>query len=133
MDFEFFKMIIQLMIALGITLGIMFLCYKVLGTRVNGINKNKYVQVLERTQITKDNSILVVKTGKRGYVITSTPGNIDKLAELSEEEINEIEENKRIYNEEVLEGYNKIISFSKDNALKMFNKIRSKEEENEEK
>ena len=65
MDFEFFKMIMQLMIALAITLGIMFLCYKVLGTKVNGINKNKYVQVLERTQITKDNSILVVKIGKK--------------------------------------------------------------------
>ena len=43
MDFEFFKMMIQLMIALGITLGIMFLCYKVLGTSVNSINKKKYV------------------------------------------------------------------------------------------
>lgn len=133
MDFEFFKMIMQLMIALGITLGIMFLCYKVFGTRVNGINRNKYVQVLERTQITKENSILVVKVGEKGYVITSTPERVDKLSELSEEEISEIEENKRLYNEEVLEGYNKLISFSKDNALKMVNKIRSKEENNEEK
>ena len=133
MDFEFFKMIMQLMIALVITLGIMFLCYRVLGTKVNNINKNKYIQVLERTQITKENSILVVKIGKKGYVIANTAHHVDKLSELSEDEIKEIEDNKRLYNEQVLEGYNKIISFSKDNTLKVFNKIRSKEEENEEK
>ncbi|NME82760.1 flagellar biosynthetic protein FliO [Clostridium sp. SM-530-WT-3G] len=133
MNFEFFKMIMQLIIALAITLGIMFLSYKILGNKVNGINKNKYVKVLERTQITKENSILVIKTGKKGYVVASTAGHIEKLSELSEEEIKEIEENKRLYNEEVLDGYNKLISFSKDNALKVFKKIKSKEETNEEK
>ncbi|MBE6062732.1 MAG: flagellar formation protein [Clostridium butyricum] len=133
MDFEFFKMIMQLLIALAITLGLMFLCYKVLGTKVNSINRNKYVQVLERTQITKDNTLLVIKLGKKGYVITSTAERVDKLLELSEEEIQEIEKNKRLYNEEVLEGYNKILSFSKDNFLKLLDKIRSKEENNEEK
>lgn len=133
MNFEFFKMIMQLIIALAITLGIMFLSYKILGSKVNSINKNKYVQVLERTQITKENSILVIKTGKKGYVVISTSGHVDKLSELSEEEIKEIEENKRLYNEEVLDGYNKLISFSKDNALKVLKKIKSKEENNEEK
>ena len=75
----------------------------------------------------------MLKSEKKGYVITSTAEHVDKLSELSEEEIEEIEENKRLYNEEVLEGYNKLISFSKDSALKVFNKIRSKEENNEEK
>lgn len=131
MNFEIFKMIMQLVIALAITLGIMFLSYKVLGSKVNGINKDKYVQVLERTQIAKDSFILVVKTGKKGYVVISTAGHVDKLSELSEEEIKEIESKKRLYNEEVLERYNKLISFSKDNALKVLGKIKSKEENNE--
>lgn len=133
MNFEFFEMITRLLIALGITLGLMFLCYRVLGTKAESINKNKYIKVLERTQITKDNSILIVKIGKKGYVITSTAQHVDKLLELSEEEVEEFEENKRLYNQEVIERYNKLISFSKDNALKALNKIRSKEENNEEK
>lgn len=133
MDFEFFKMIIQLMISLGITLGIMFLCYKVIGTKVNGVNKNKYIHILERTHITKENSILVVKVGKKGYVITSTPEHVEKLVELSEDEVKEIEKNKKLYNEEVLEGYSKLISISKESTLKLVKKIKSKEEKNENK
>ena len=105
MDFEFLKMCIQLFIALGITLGIIFLSYKILGTKVESINNNKYVKVIERTQVTKDNAILVVKVGKKGYVMTCSGSSMERLSELSQEEINEIEENKKRYNKEIMDGY----------------------------
>lgn len=131
MDFEFFKMFMQLLVALGITLGIMFLSYKVLGTKVYSINNNKYVKVIERTQITKDNAILIVKVGKKGYVITVNGNSMEKLVELSEEEINDIEENKKKSNQEIIDGYNKFISVSKNNVSKILKNLRSKEEKHE--
>ena len=131
MDLGILKMFIQLLVALGVTLGIMFLSYKILGTKVESINNNKYVKVIERTQVTKDNAILIVKIGKKGYVMSSTGNNMEKLAELSEEEINEIEENKKRYNKEIIERYNGFISILKNNVSKISKNIRSKDEKHE--
>lgn len=131
MDFGILKMFMQLLVALGITLGIMFLSYKILGTKVESINNNKYVKVIERTQVTKDNAILVVKIGKKGYVMSSTGSSMEKLAELSEEEIQEIEDKKRKYNKEVMDKYNNFISILKNNIPKIFKNMGSKEEKHE--
>lgn len=131
MDFGFFTMFMKLIIALGITLGIMFLSYKVLGTKVESINNNKYIKVIERTQISKDNAILVVKAGRKGYILMSSGNNVEKLSDLSEEEIDEIEENKRKSNQEIIDGYNKFISVSKNNVSKILKNIGSKEEKHE--
>ena len=131
MDFGFFTMFMKLLIALGITLGIMFLSYKVLGTKVENINNNKYIRVIERTQISKDSAILVVRAGKKGYVLMSSGNNVEKLSELSQEEIHEIEENKKKSNQEIIEGYNKLISISKNNVSKLLRNMGSKEEKHE--
>lgn len=131
MEFEFFTMFMQLLIALGITLGIIFLSYKILGTKVERINNNKYDKVIERTQISKDSAILIVRIGKKGAVIISSGNNAEKISELSEDEIKEIEENKKKSNQEIIDGYNKFISISKNNVSKILENIRSKEEKHD--
>lgn len=128
---EFITMFVQLIVALGITLGLMFLSFKVLGTRVNKINDNKYIKVIERVQITKESNIFVVKVGKKGYVMTSTTGNMEKLSELSEKEIIEIEEEKKKLAQDMNETYNKFISKSGQYLSSVVKKIRSKEEKDE--
>lgn len=127
----FIGMFIQLIIALGITLGLMFLSFKVLGTRVNKINDNKYIKVIERVQVTKESNILLVKVGKKGYVMTSTTGNMEKLSELSEEEIIEIEEEKKKLAQDMNETYNKFISKTGQYVSSIVKKIRAKEDKNE--
>jgi len=131
MSFEFFGMIVQLILALGVTLGLMFLSFKLMGTKLNAMNNNKYVKVIERVQVTKENAILIVKIGKKGYIMTSTSGHMEKLSELSEEEINSIEEDKKKAAEEITENYNKIILKSKENFSKVVKNIKSKEEKHE--
>lgn len=127
----FIGMFIQLIIALGITLGLMFLSFKVLGTRVNKINDNKYIKVIERVQVTKESNILLVKVGKKGYVMTSTTGNMEKLSELSEEEIIEIEEEKKKLAQDMNETYNKFISKTGQYVSNIVKKIRAKEDKDE--
>lgn len=119
MDFDFLKTFAQLIFALGITFGLMFLCFKLMGTKIDTINKNKYVKVIDRVQVTKENSILIVKIGNKGYVMTSTSGRMEKLSELSEEEIKSIEEDKKKANEEIIKNYNEIYQKSK----KIFSKV----------
>lgn len=131
MDFNFFGMFLQLILALGVTLGLMFLTFKVMGKKVNSINNSKYVKVIERVQVSKENTILVVKIGKKGYVMTSTTGHMGKLSELSEEEINLIEEEKKKVAEEITENYKNLMIQSKKSFSKIVKNIRSKEDKNE--
>lgn len=131
MDFNFFGMFIQLILALGVTLGLIFLTFKLMGTKVNYINNNKYVKVIERVQVSKENTILVVKIGKKGYVMTSTTGHMGKLSELSEEEINLIEEDKKKAAEEMTENYKNLMLKSKSSFFKIVKNISSKEDKHE--
>ena len=131
MNLEFLGMIAKLILAFGVTLGLMFLSFKLMGTKLSVINNNKYVKVIERVQVTKENTILIIKIGKKGFVMTSTAGHMEKLSELSEEEINSIEEDKKKATEEISESYNKLILKSKKVFLNIVKNIKSKEEKHE--
>lgn len=131
MDLNFFEMFLQLILALGVTLGLMFLTFKLMGSKLNSINNNKYVKVIERVQVSKENTILVVKIGKKGYIMTSTTGHMGKLSELSEDEINLIEEEKKKAAEDITENYKKLMVKSKRNFSKIVKNISSKEDKHE--
>jgi flagellar protein FliO/FliZ len=131
MNLEFLGMFVQLILALGVTMGLMFLSFKLMGTKLNAINNNKYIKVIERVQVTKENAILIVKIGKKGYVMTSTAGHMDKLSELTEEEINIIEEDKKKAAQEITQYYSNLLSKSKENFSKIVKNIKSKEENHE--
>lgn len=131
MDFELFKSLGQLIFALGVTFGLMFLSFKVMGSKYNVINNNKYIKVIDRVQITKENSILIVKIGEKGYIMTSTAGHMEKLSELSEDEIKNIEENKKKSNEEIIKNYKQAGLKFKGMISKMIKNIGSKEEKHE--
>ncbi|AWK50952.1 flagellar formation protein [Clostridium beijerinckii] len=131
MNFELLAMLVKLILALGVTLGLMFLSFKLMGTKLSAINNNKYVKVIDRVQVTKENFILIVKIGKKGYVMTSTAGHMEKLSELSEEEINIIEEDKKKAAAEISENYNELILKLRKNFSKIVKNIKSKEEKHE--
>ncbi|MFT8350713.1 flagellar biosynthetic protein FliO [Clostridium saccharoperbutylacetonicum] len=131
MDFELFKSFGQLIFALGVTFGLMFLSFKVMGSKYNVINNNKYIKVIDRVQITKENSILIVKIGEKGYIMTSTAGHMEKLSELSEDEIKNIEEDKKKSNEEIIKNYMQAGLKFKGMISKTIKNIGSKEEKHE--
>lgn len=133
MNLDIWWMFVKLIIALGFTLGLMFLTFKLMGTKVNTINSNKYIKVIERVQVTKENAILIVKIGNKGYIMTSSAGHMERLSELSEEEINNIEEDKKKAVEEMTKQYADLILKSKNNFSKIVKNITSKEENNEKK
>lgn len=131
MDLEFIGMISQLILALGLTLGLMFLTFKLMGTKLDRINKNKYIKVIDKVQITKENFILIVKIGAKGYIITSTTGHMEKILELSEEEIDKLEADKTQTAKDVSEAYNKFVIKCKRKIFDNIKNIRSKEENHE--
>lgn len=131
MDMDFFMLLFKMIVALVITLGLMFLTFKVMGTKVNNINDGKYVKIIERVQVGKESSILVIKVGKKGYVLTNTSEHMEKLSELTEDEVTDIEENNRKKVQDMSESYSRFVLKSKEGIFKILNNIKSKEDKHE--
>lgn len=131
MDMDFFTLLFKMIVALVITLGLMFLTFKVMGTKVNNINDGKYVKIIERVQVGKESSILVIKVGKKGYVLTNTSEHMEKLSELTEDEVTDIEENNRKKVQDMSESYSRFVLKSKEGIFKILNNIKSKEDKHE--
>lgn len=108
MDFAF--LIIKLLFALLVVFSLMYLTFKLSGEKINKMNEGKYIKILERTQISRDSSIAVVKVGKKGYILSTSNNKVEKLDDLTEEEIFILEENKRIENDNLSKQYELIIS-----------------------
>ncbi|MBS5883241.1 MAG: flagellar biosynthetic protein FliO [Clostridium sp.] len=115
-------MIIKLIFALVVVLGLMYLVFKISGNRINKFNEGKYIKVLERVQISKDTSIVVVKIGKKGYIMSSSNNNTEKIDEISEDEILLLEEEKRIEKEKINQQYEVAIKGLKSKVNKLRNK-----------
>ena len=109
MQMELAILMIKLLFALVVVFGLMFLLVKVSNNKISKINHGKYIKVLERTNLSKDNSIILLKVGKKGYIIGSSSKGIEKLEEISEEEIALIDENKEKQKEEINQQYEEII------------------------
>lgn len=123
---EIFILMIKLLIALPILLGLIILTLKLSEKRINSFQDKKYIKVIERTQISKDMSILVVKIGQKGAVLSASKDKIDKLQELSNEEIIEIEAQKEKEREQMTQKYNDIMYKGKVLVKKVNLKGRSK-------
>lgn len=96
MDLQFWVMLFKIIICLPFVLILIYISVKFGGNKLQNIQNGKYVKVLERTPISKENSLLVVKIGEKGYVLSSTVGKINIISELSEDEISNIEASKTI-------------------------------------
>ena len=108
MDFAF--LFLKLIFALAIVLGLMYLTFKLSGEKLNRVNNGKYIKILERSQIARESYIAVVKVGEKGYVLSISNNKVEKLDELTHEDVLLIEENKLKDKERVNEQYNVAIS-----------------------
>ncbi|EJP6470923.1 flagellar biosynthetic protein FliO [Clostridium sporogenes] len=94
MDIEFIGMIFKAIFALALVLLLLYLSLKLGGEKLQKFQNGKYIKVLERVPLSKENFVCVVKIGKKAYIMTSTPHSIEKITELSEEETKKIEDLK---------------------------------------
>jgi flagellar protein FliO/FliZ len=73
-----------------------YLSVKYGGSKLQGIQNGRFIKVLERVPLSKENSLIVVKIGEKGYVLTSSTGKIDTLLELNSEEIQSLEDCREV-------------------------------------
>lgn len=127
---ELTMMFFKLIVSLGIVLGLMVLTFKFANNGVKRINGDKYIEVIDRTQIGKDSSLIVVKIGDEGMVMSVTNGHTEKLKDLSKDEIEKIEKNKKNKDEELKLMYDSIGHKAKTSIKGLYKKIGAKEKEN---
>jgi flagellar protein FliO/FliZ len=123
-------LILILLKLLVILMGVIFLIVfslKLSSAKLENFQKGKYIKILEKTQLSKDNSLYVVKFGERGCVISSSNGKVEILQNLTVEEIELLELERAKANEEILNKYNYFIERLKNKL----NIKKQKEERNE--
>ena len=129
MDFIF--MILRLIVALIVIFGLMIIILKYSKKGIDSATRRSYTKIVDRTQISKDSFIVVLRVGKEGMVLLTSTGHTQKLKDLSEEEINKAEEDKQEAFKEMTKAYDKFIDISKKKLQAAIGKIKSKEEKHE--
>lgn len=103
---ELFILSLRLVIALIVVLSLMALLYKASDNKIREFNNSKYIKVLERTQISKDSALLLVKIGEEGFIMASSPNKTEIIKSLNAKEIENYEANKPEINyENILKNY----------------------------
>lgn len=128
---DFTLMIFKLIVSMIIIFALMIIVFKYANKGINGNLNKKYVKVIERVQVSKDGYILVVKVGNKGMVLSTSTGHTEKLQELSEEEVAEIEEAKQQALKDMNNKYEGILNNFKSLSIEAWGKIKSKEDRHE--
>ncbi|AGK97764.1 flagellar biosynthetic protein FliO [Clostridium pasteurianum] len=89
-------MILKLVVALLVILPLIYISIKYGGNKLQNMQNGNYMKVLERLTLTKENSLLVIKIGEKGYVFSSCGNKLEILMELGSEEIKKIQESKTV-------------------------------------
>ena len=97
MDLQFWWMLFKIILSLIFIIFLIYIFAKYGGGKLRSIQGARYINILERTQLSKENSLLVVKIGESGYVISSSNGKVEIICELEKEEIMKIENSKSVY------------------------------------
>lgn len=89
-------MIIRFIIFFPAIILLIYILLKYGGGKLQGMQNGRYIKILEKTPLSKNTSLLVVKLGDKGYVISSTESKTEILMEINNEELNSIEKVKEI-------------------------------------
>ncbi|KAA8675194.1 flagellar biosynthetic protein FliO [Clostridium sp. HV4-5-A1G] len=97
MDLQFWWMLFKVILSLLFIVLLIYIFAKYGGQKFKSIQGSRYINILERTQLSKENSLFVIKIGEKGYVISSSNGKVEIICELPEKELSKVESMKNVY------------------------------------
>jgi len=95
-DGQFWILIFKIIIFLPFILFILYLSLRYGGNKLQKLQNGRYMKILDRVALSKENSIVVVKIGEKAYAVSSSSKEISVLFELPKEEILHIESIKEL-------------------------------------
>jgi len=96
MDVEFWTLLLKILVFLPFILLILYISLKYGGNKLQKLQNGRYMKVLDRIGLSKENSIIVVKIGEKAYAVSSSSREIKILFELPQEEIIRIENTREL-------------------------------------
>lgn len=130
MDLQFLWMLFKIIIFLPFILLLIYISIKYGGNKLQDIQNGRYIKILERAAISKENALLVVKIGEKGYVMSSVTGKLEIVSELEKEEISKIESARAIPQYESLKDFYEKSGFKnfcdKTNLTTVYEKLKIK-------
>lgn len=124
---DILQYLINLSIFVPIIIILIVVSIRISKTNLERIGIYKYVHVIEKTSLSKDTDVFVLKIGDEGCVIMSSPSSIEKIKDLSIEEVNNIDQKK----EEIKKANVLKFNLDKNNMKKLnLNKLNLKEKKN---
>ena len=96
MDLSFWVSFGKIIIFIPFIVLLIYLSLKYGGGKLQSMQSGKYIKIYERVTLSKENSILIVKIGDKGYVLASSQGKIEILNEVSEEDLIKIQISKQV-------------------------------------
>lgn len=87
MDGQTLGMILKLIIFLPFIIFLIYLSLKYGGNKLQNFQNGKFIKIIERVQVSKDNSLLIAEIGDKTYLMSSASSGLDIKRELTEEEI----------------------------------------------
>ncbi|PJI09876.1 MULTISPECIES: flagellar biosynthetic protein FliO [Clostridium] len=93
---QFFFMILKIAIFLPLVLFLIIVSFKYGGSKLQNIQNGKFIKIIEKMPISKENSLLVVKIGQKMYVISSAQNKVEILKELQDDEVIMLEKDKKV-------------------------------------
>ncbi|OFI06817.1 hypothetical protein CLOACE_08000 [Clostridium acetireducens DSM 10703] len=127
MQIQIWISIIKMLIFLCFIIFLIYLTAKIGGSKFESMQKNKYIKILERIPISKENSLLIIQIGSKGYVISSTSQSVEILLEIDDEEINKIKYFKSLKNQIDVKDY-----LNSTKLKYLLKKLKIKKEDNNE-
>lgn len=91
MDNQAIKLVLNLMIALPVIILLIYVVVKVGGSKLQNMQKSRFIKIIERVPVSKESCILVAKIGNRGYVMSSSSSGIQILFEIENNELEMLE------------------------------------------
>jgi flagellar protein FliO/FliZ len=96
MDSQLLDMVFKILMFLPFVVILVYISLKYGGSGLQKLQNGKFIKVLERVPISKENNIMVIKMGSSAYVVTSTSKSIEILKELNSEEVAQLQEAKAV-------------------------------------
>lgn len=114
---DYITLTIKVALSLILILGLIYLFFVYGGGKLQTFQNKKYLKVLERVPVTKDNALLVVKMGQKGFVVASSQGKMEIISEVEHSDLEKLE-NDKVVPKQI-------------NILEMLKNFRKKEEKDE--
>ncbi|RXI49505.1 flagellar biosynthetic protein FliO [Clostridium tetani] len=114
-EVQYIYTLIKIILFLPIILFLIYVFAKYGGSSLQKIQKGRYMSVLDRLPLSKDNALLIVKVGEKVYLVASSQGKVEVIEELNYEEVEKIEKTRKIKEyTSVKEFYSKLINKKED-------------------